>query len=388
MAEAAIPASAVTALMPGRQAKIDRTIYSRLDVALPATSLPTYVTEERVAEAEAQIVEQSRRIDFYITEYNVETLAQKVRANEYVVPAYQREFTWDEARKSRFVESVVMGLPVPFLFFWEMPDGRLEIVDGSQRLRTLEQFLAGDLRLTELDQLSHLEGLTFFDLPESRQRKIKNRSIRGVILNEHADDAARLDLFDRINTGSLTANKAEIRRGALAGPFLSLVIELAQDTRFVSLAPMSATAKKLRGHEELVTRFFAYGDGLDGYKDRPSDFIFDYSRRMNAAFTEDATLAESYRQRFDSTMAFVARNVPRGFRKTPSGKATPRARFEAIAIGSSSALQERPELADAEIRITWLDDPEFIRITGSDGANAIARLRGRIDFVHRRLVEA
>ena len=82
-------------------------------------------TAEQIELAEAQIVEQSKRIDFYITEYSVEILAQKVRDGEYVVPNYQREFTWEERRKSRFLESLIMGLPIPFMFFWEMPDGRL-----------------------------------------------------------------------------------------------------------------------------------------------------------------------------------------------------------------------------------------------------------------------
>src|SRR4051812_14007903 len=95
------------------------------------------ITPEQQAAAEAEIVEQSKRIDFYITEYSVELLATKMRDNEFRVPPYQREFTWEDERKSRFIESVVMGLPIPFLFFWEMGDGRLEIVDGSQRLRTI-----------------------------------------------------------------------------------------------------------------------------------------------------------------------------------------------------------------------------------------------------------
>ena len=85
-------------------------------------------TAEQIELAEAQIVEQSKRIDFFLTEYSVEILAQKVRDGEYVVPAYQREFTWEDRRKSRFIESLIMGLPIPFIFFWEMPDGKLEIV--------------------------------------------------------------------------------------------------------------------------------------------------------------------------------------------------------------------------------------------------------------------
>jgi hypothetical protein len=82
-------------------------------------------TKRQVELAEEQIVDQAKRIDFYITEYSVEMLAQKVRDGEHVVPEYQREYTWDDRRKSRFIESLLMGLPIPFIFFWEMPDGRL-----------------------------------------------------------------------------------------------------------------------------------------------------------------------------------------------------------------------------------------------------------------------
>ncbi|MFF5305446.1 DUF262 domain-containing protein [Streptomyces sp. NPDC013161] len=350
------------------------------------------ITPEEQDAAEQQIVEQSKRIDFYITEYSVEILAQKMKDQEYVVPSYQREFTWEPERKSKFIESVIMGLPIPFVFFWEMPDGKLEIVDGSQRLRTLEEFLLGDLRLGELDQLSHITGFRFSDLPESRQRKIRNRSIRGIVLNEHADDAARLDMFERINTGSKIANTAEVRRGALAGPFLDLVIELADDKRLHRLAPMSPKQKKERGYDELVTRFFAYSDGLDAYRDRPSDFIFGYAKKMNASFKADPKIASEYRKRFHDTMEFVDRVFPNGFRKTLTGRATPRARFEGIAIGSYLALQERPDLTDMhqdQINVvSWTEGPEFTAATGSDGANARARLEKRIGFVRERLVAA
>jgi hypothetical protein len=345
------------------------------------------ITDEDVAAAEAQIVEQSKRIDFYLTEYSVELLANKMRDNELVVPAYQRAFTWEPDRKSRFIESLLMGLPIPFLFFWEMPDGRLEIVDGSQRLRTIEEFILGDFRLGELETLTHLEGLRFADLPESRRRKTGNRSIRGIVLNEHADEQARLDMFDRINTGSKFANKAEIRRGALAGPFQDLVIELAVSEPFVSMSPMSKKRVDEREREELVARFFAYGDGLENYKDRPAQFVFDYTKKMNAVFGEKPELADDYRKRFDDTMQFVKRTFPYGFRRTPSGKATPRARFEAIAIGSWLAIEERPNLVPSDVK-SWLDSQEFVKVTGSDGANAIARLKERMAFVKRHLTQS
>jgi Protein of unknown function DUF262 len=355
-------------------------------------SEPEGPTPEQIEAAEDQIVEQSKRIEFYISEYSVELLAQKMRDGEYVVPDYQREFTWESERKSKFIESLLMGLPIPFMFFWEMPDGRLEVVDGSQRLRTISQFLYGGFRLGVLEKLGNVSGLRFQDLPDSRQRKIKNRSIRGIILNEHADEASRFDMFERINTGSKIANKAEVRRGALRGPFLDVVIELASLPLFVSLAPISSKQKDEREYEELVTRFFAYGDGLTDYHDRPSDFVFDYSKKMNLRMEKSPELADSYRKRFTETIEFIDRVFPFGFRRGPNLKATPRTRFEAISIGSFLAMQERPDLtqlpADQIGVDSWISGYEFRKIIGADGANGRARLAGRINYVKDKLVNS
>lgn len=345
---------------------------------------------DAVERAEAQIIEQSKRIEFYLTEYSVEMLAQKVHVGDFVVPEYQRNFTWEERRKSRFIESLIMGLPIPFIFFWEMPDGRLEIVDGSQRLRTIEEFIYQDFTLGELDPLTELSGFRFSDLPTSRQRKIKNRSVRGIVLNEHADQAARLDMFERINTGSKIANQAEIRRGALAGPFMSLVIDMAEHTLLHDLAPVSKKRKDEREYEELITRLLAYGDGLDKYDDRPASFLYNYVKEMNHEFEANPLLKDQYKQRVDRILDFVNRNFPYGFRKSETGKSTPRSRFEAIAVGVDTALQKYPELADytaEQLNVRdWLESDEFYRTTSSDGANAFARLNGRIEFVSQKLV--
>ncbi len=170
---------------------------------------------------------------------------------------------------------------------------------------------------------------------------------------------------------------------------MSLVIELAQVPDFVALAPVSDKLVKEREREELVTRFFAYSDGLEGYKDRPSEFLFNYAKRMNAVFAKDPALFQVYRRRFEEMINFVAEVFPRGFRRTATGKATPRARFEAISIGSFLALQANPQLLQQRPNVAeWIDEKTFTDITRSDGANAIARLTERMNFVRDRLLEA
>lgn len=348
-------------------------------------------SQERAEAAEIEIIERSRRIDFYMTEYSVEYLADKMNQGRFVIPEYQREFTWESERQSRFIESIIMGLPIPFIFFWEMETGQLEIVDGSQRLRTIQHYVNNDLKLTELEELPSISHTYFSDLLPSRQNKILNRSIRGIVLNEHADDQARFDMFERINTGSKVTNTAEVRRGALRGPFQDMVTELADSEILGRLAPISRKSKNERINEELVARFFAYGDGLENYKDSPSRFIFDYTKKMNEKFIEEAELSAIYRRRFYDTLDFVERVFPNGFKKTAGATTTPRVRFEAIAIGSYLALKINPQLDQnwQEIDIsTWIDGAEFKKRTTSDAANVKSKLQNRMDYVKDALIGA
>jgi hypothetical protein len=216
-----------------------------------------------------------------------------------------------------------------------------------------------------------------------------NRSIRGIVLNEQADDQARFDMFERINTGSLMANTAEIRRGALRGPFQSLVEELAKDPAFAELAPMPKSAEDARTREELVTRFFAYGDGLENYKDSPSRFIFEYTERKNQELGANPDEEAVLRQRWADVIDFVRKAFPMGFRKQENSKSTPRVRFEAIAIGSWLALQEKPELAEgpAPNVAGWIESEEFKEVTTSDAANVKSKIERRLEFVRDKLLE-
>lgn len=347
------------------------------------------VDQETIKAAELQLQSYTKKIDFYTSEYTIEILAHKVAQEEYTVPDYQREYTWENPRKSKFIESILIGLPIPFVFFWMNDEtGQLEIVDGSQRLRTIEEYLGNRLTLEGLERLDLLNGTSFSDLPLSRRRKILNISIRGIILSESTDIEARVDLFERINTGSKVANPAEVRRGALRGTFMSFINRLATNELFVKLAPITTKQKKEREAEELVARFFAYSDGLDGYRDDVSPFIFRYIKKMNDAFDKNSNLEAEYEQRFLRMINFVDESFEFGFRKTSGAKTTPRTRYESIALGSHFALEKNPNLnVNIQKTNSILDRDEFKKEVSSDGANARRKLTGRINYMRDALLE-
>ncbi len=82
--------------------------------------------------AECQIIDQQRTVSYDTKEFTVGYIVQEFLRGLFYIPEYQREFVWDERKKSRFIESLILGFPIPFLFVADMPDGLLEVVDGVQ----------------------------------------------------------------------------------------------------------------------------------------------------------------------------------------------------------------------------------------------------------------
>lgn len=259
---------------------------------------------EDIEAAEAQIVSNIRGVRYIVREYPTEVVVEKYLSgieddeNEIYVPEYQRDLVWPERNQSRFIESVLIGLPIPFLFVADVGDeededraGRLEIVDGVQRIRTLARFMTGDLVLGSPDRLDKLNGFTFNDLHPSRQRRFRRATLRLIELTESVTEDVRRDMFDRINSGAVNLEAVEIRRGVEAGPFLDLITELAKDPLLLKMAPISEQMRKRFEYEELVTRFLAFADRYQVFGTGPEgkkvkDFLLTYVREMNATLKQ------------------------------------------------------------------------------------------------------
>jgi hypothetical protein len=204
-------------------------------------------------------------------------------------PVFQRLFRWGDERKTRFIESLILGIPVPPIFVYQDADGVWELIDGLQRLSTVLQ-LTGDLTGPRADELGvlTLNGTRFLPslngkkwkdstedagdgIGQALQIEIKRARVRVEILKSESDVTAKFELFQRLNTGGAGLTEQEVRNSiavSLNRPFYDWLLELSTDPTFVKTTNQTSTALESQTGVELVLRFLAfrlipYQNGLD-----------------------------------------------------------------------------------------------------------------------------
>jgi len=364
------------------------------------------LTAEKLSSIENQIEQEQKAVSYDIREFTIEYYVDKYLKdedkdeNELYVPEYQREFIWDDKRQSRFIESLFLGLPVPLVFVAEIEeDGRLEIVDGSQRIRTLAAYLNDELTLKGLEKLSKLNHTVFSQLQSSRQRKFKNISMRMIVLSTKATEDIRNEMFDRINTSSVPLLPMEVRRGIYRGRFTDFITELSQYPLMKKLCPLMTNFQDRREEEELILRFFAFTDALPydfklyekNIEGGVAHFLDNYLHYKNDNIDEDELNLK--REQFFQMLNFVDTTFPnQGFAKKKGAKGVSKPYFEAIAIGSFLALQENPNLSVKDISWAIIDKENinhfFKILSGRYNTHTPQKIKERVEYVKNNLLKS
>lgn len=362
-------------------------------------------THEERKTAETQITESRNIIRYDTTEYPIGYLVKmfdngKIESDDddnyvtekFVIPDYQREEDiWSDDKKSLFIESILLGLPIPYLFLYEDTNGDLEIVDGVQRLSTLYSFIQGNLRLRNMGKLTSLNDFYFYDLTEATQKKFKNSTLRAVKL----DAAIKLDvngvgskefrrdiIFARINRGGEKLSDAEFRRGSFPGRLTDLVDSLSRDELFISLTPYGESTEKRQPRFELVLRFLAY---IDYYTEVGHD-VAKYLDKFLLS-NQDIFDENRYKEEFNNMCVCLKNNISEnigGIFKNSAGKIA-NSRYEAISIGTALALRKNPDLLYSA-NFDFIKEEDFSNLVRGDGSNNPGRLKGRIEFVKAKLL--
>lgn len=340
------------------------------------------ITLDMKQKAEEQIKEKRNEIDYDTRDYSIDYLMEKFRQGEFYIPdEYQRQYIWDETKKMRLIESILLGLPIPFMFFADVEDGRCEIIDGAQRTQALEEFTNEEegLVLSDLKKLTYLNGFRYKDIPDYFQKKFSKTNLRVIILSDETTIDIRQEIFNRINTGGEKANSIEIRRGSYTGPFMDFIKECTENPVFKKICPVSSTTKKRYEDLELVLRFFAFLNNYKNFNHRVDEFLDDYVEENQNTFDK-----EKFKKDFEDMVKFIDKYFPNGCKKSPKAKSTPRVRFEAIAVGVGLALRQKDNLEPASMK--WLESNAFKNHTTTHASNSQSRVAGRIEYVRDRLL--
>lgn len=187
---------------------------------------PTEIEDEYQLGLDAGVDDESAdeatSISFSITSYGadypVDTLVKRMKNQAFFIPEFQRNFVWSQRHASRFIESLLMGLPVPGIFLYKEADtGRHLVVDGQQRLRTLQYSYSGlflDKAFRLVGVREEWEGKTYSGLETSEQLRLDDSILHATIFQQDQPKDTRRSLyfvFERINSGGIRLSPQEIR---------------------------------------------------------------------------------------------------------------------------------------------------------------------------------
>ena len=330
------------------------------------------------------------------TDWTVETLiGQLMRGRFDLEPAFQRRDVWSDVKRSRFIESLLLGIPVPQIILAEQKNsrGKFIVLDGKQRLRSLQKFAGIDgvaMRLTGLEILTHLNGVTFEDMRnESRlddaAAALENQVVRAVVLRDWQDEALLYLTFLRLNSNVVGLAPQELRRALHPGPFMDFIMEhSSQSHQIQSFLGNKAPDFRMRDAEILI-RHIALSTRMHEYRGNLRLFLDETCQTMNKNWSGYAhqveELAIGLDEAIDLTISIFGKDAFKRYSKRGYESRKNRAVLDIMTFH----FQFPP------FRDLATSDPEAVRalfedlcLSSSDFSNSLTATTKSIDAVRTR----
>lgn len=314
---------------------------------------------DEVLEEDDEIVPFQYKISTKGWDPDVQGLVKRLNDGNIVIPKFQRGYVWSLREASRFIESLLFGLPVPNIFLSVEPDTEmLLVVDGRQRLSTLQYFYDGIWPLTKREfaikgtgKAGRYEGCTYKTLSDADRRILDNSILRASIISQDKpseDNSSIYHVFERLNTSGVSLTPQEIRAAIYHGQFSDLIADLNRNKQW---RETYGPENRLMRDQELILRFFAFFFNGKNYSAPMKEFLnkfmaWDRSLTKVSGETLHLLFAESIgtvheaigRQAFrpfraintavfDSVMVGIARRLEKGTISSPKGL---KARYDAL----------------------------------------------------------
>lgn len=320
--------------------------------------------------------------------------------NELMKPELQRYYVWDKPEASRFIESILLGLPIPSIFLANTQDGKKLIIDGYQRIMTVYDYMKKGVwrkdgktfKLSNTEKINpKYRGKTYNELPEQDQRRLKSSTIHAIVFEQKSPndkDTSLYQVFERINTGGRALMPQEIRNCVNQGPFNSLLLELNENSFWRSLYGKHDKDPRMRDME-MILRFLALDTDFIGRHELSNISLKKYLNEFMGSFdSQNSSTIEERREKFNSVMKFIFEHIGENAFFNISGVDNSKIRkrfyptiFDSICVAVAIALRELgdgiPKDSLEGKRIALLKDEQF-RIYSSEGTMQISHIHGRI----------
>jgi hypothetical protein len=316
---------------------------------------PREVEDDDVVDVDPdeEVLSAAYEIASYGADYPVDGLVKRMKQGDIVVPSFdpefddssevrgfQRRFVWSRPQMDRFIESLLLGLPVPGVFLVRERSNVLLVLDGQQRLKTLQAYYEGVHAGREY-KLKHVQddfiGRSYRELDAEDRRRLDDSIVHATVLRQEHPTGSQnsiYSIFERLNTGGSPLQPQEIRVALYHGSFLQLISRINEDPNWRELyGPVSARFKD----QELLLRVFALYEGSDSYSRPVKGFLNNYLEK-NRNRTDSA--AEALSKRFIEACQLIAEHIgPQAFRPV---RAINAAVLDSIMVGLMRRLDAGP----------------------------------------------
>jgi hypothetical protein len=308
-------------------------------------------------------------------------------------PDFQRDFVWEKDKQSRLVESILMRIPLPVFYVAEDDEGLLVVVDGRQRLTTLQRFLEGDLAL-ELPDRPELNGRRFHDLEPRLQNRVEDCQLHFYIIDRTVPERARLDIFERVNGGEVLTRQ-QMRNAIYNGSATKFLKAEAESDLFRGATGGSLNTKKMQDRE-FVNRFCSFSLlSFETYKGDMDDWLARGLVRLSKlSVAELEALSQKFRRGLSNNLLVFKRHAFRKHRQTNQARSILNASLFDVMMFEMCQLDEARVAAEAdalrEAFYARMDDPVFTKaITYGPNSPKEVRARFRIaDEMFREVLDA
>jgi len=353
---------------------------------------PSTALEKKYSQQMRQIV--SQKIDLPIS-----TLPEMIKEQINLNPDFQRRDRWDQEKQSRFIESIIMNVPIPPVFLGEDQYGSYVVLDGRQRLTAINEFLKNTYKLKSLEVWSDLNGLSFNDLQKQKlDRAITRRFVPAVVILKESSPQVKYDVFDRLNTGGVIAEPMEIRNAVFQGAFNRLIRELAETPTFRRLWDIPTDQLELEKNAlyrkmsdiELILRFFALSH-YERMDMKFKDYLSDFLDTRNKEYAANAALEQQDRDVFTRAIENCWTVFgDTAFRKDAQAKkSAPLADAVMIALSDQPPANVQQKAANIRAAIKdLLDNNEEFRKAFGTGTNGKGAIRTRIQLAQQAIRSA